>query len=254
MKLCVIGLGQMGLTLIEGLLEQEIFTAREIIGCDPRLEELKPRLNKLEIISLTDNRQGVKQADIVLLAVKPQVIPQVMAEIKEMAAAKLIISIAAGITIDYLQKELPASARIVRVMPNTPALVKTGISAISPGPELTAADEKLVKDIFQAVGKIIMVKEELMDAVTGLSGSGPAYGYLVIEALADGGVQAGLSHKQALQLAAGTMLGAAQMILATGKHPGELKKHGNFSGGHHDYRIGPSGKKRFTWYFTGGCN
>lgn len=223
MQLSVIGLGKMGSTLIQGILAAEILKPAQIVGCDLKVEERESNSNYGGIKTVNNNIAGVKGADVILLAVKPQVIEEVLKEIKEQIAGKLIISIAAGITIDDIKNKLPASTRVIRVMPNTPALVKEGASAFTPGGQATEEDKQLVKEILTGVGKVIEVKEELMNTVTGLSGSGPAYVYLMIEALADGGVLKGLSRENSLQLAAQTVMGAAKMVLETGNHPGELK-------------------------------
>ncbi|MFW6278914.1 MAG: pyrroline-5-carboxylate reductase [Bacillota bacterium] len=222
MKLCVIGLGQMGSTLVQGILDQGVFSAEEIIGCDLRHKELEASFAD-RITTTADNRVGARQAEVILLAVKPQVIDQVLTEIKDLVEDKLLISIAAGVTIDRIKNNLPASVRLVRVMPNTPALVKAGISALSFSDNCTTKDRELTHQIFCGVGEVIAVKEEMMDAITGLSGSGPAYVYTMIEALSDGGVLKGLPRKQALKLAAATVLGSAKMVLETEKHPAELK-------------------------------
>ncbi|MFP4016785.1 MAG: pyrroline-5-carboxylate reductase, partial [Halanaerobiales bacterium] len=164
-----------------------------------------------------------KSADIVLLAVKPQIIGRVNSEIGEYTAGKLVISIAAGISIAKLAEQLADNTRIIRVMPNTPALVGEGASAFTVAEDTSDKDRKIVKDILQGVGEVVEVEERLMDAITGLIGSGPAYIYMIIEALADGGVLMGLHRSMAQKLAAQTVFGAAKMVLETGKHPGELK-------------------------------
>lgn len=220
-SMTVIGLGKMGSALIQGVLATEIFEVDKIIGCDVEAKEMKFDCRMIKTI--TDNKKGVELAEIVLLAVKPQIIHQVLQEIKSVIAGKLVVSVAAGVTIDYLESELPSSCRIVRAMPNIPILVNAGISAITPGKRATKEDVEIVKNILGGVGETIVVKEELMNAVTGLSGSGPAYISLMIEALADGGVLTGLSRELSLRLAAQTMIGTAKMIIETGIHPGELK-------------------------------
>jgi pyrroline-5-carboxylate reductase len=166
----------------------------------------------------------VQESTVVILAVKPQIMPTILEEIAPVVnREKLVISIAAGITLQTLQRALGDSRRVVRVMPNTPALVLAGAAGISPGKAATAQDVALVEQIFNAVGRAIVVSDEMMDVVTGLSGSGPAFIFALIEGLADGGVLMGLSRQTAILLAAQTVLGAAKMVLETGKHPGELK-------------------------------
>ena len=225
MKLGIIGLGQMGLALVRGIIDGGVFVPREIIASDLVLAKKENRLvGKVPegITTVFANRETVKKAETILLAVKPQVLDSVLAEIADSVGNKLVISIAAGVTIGHLQQKLP-EARIARVMPNTPALIKEGIAAVTMSEKTTTRDKKLVTDIFQGVGRVIMVKEDLMDAVTGISGSGPAYVYLILEALADGGVLKGLARDDALELAAQTVVGAARMVLETKKHPAQLK-------------------------------
>jgi len=172
MKLCIIGLGKMGSALLQGMLEAGVFQVQDITGCDLRVAEEESSQDFSGIRTTKNNCLGAEGADIVLLAVKPQVINGVLEEIRESVQNKLIISIAAGININ------------VRVMPNTPLLVKEGISAITPDTGVTEEDLQIVRDIFSGVGEIVEIEEKLMDAVTGLSGSGPAYIYIIIEALA----------------------------------------------------------------------
>ena len=223
MKLCVIGLGKMGSALVSGILNSGIYKPEDIIGCDLNVEPEDANKNFGGILTTNDNVRGAKEADIILLSVKPQVIDMILAEIKDNLAEKLVISIVAGVSISHINNILAKSSLVVRVMPNTPVLVKEGISAIAPGDNITDKEIKVVKNIFEAVGEVIEVDEKLMDAVTGLSGSGPAYIYMIIEALADGGVRMGISRELAIKLAAQTVLGSAKMVLETGKHPGELK-------------------------------
>jgi len=222
-KLCIIGLGKMGNTLLQGILEQGTFSAEDIVGCDLKVEKKEKNPEYKGIKTLKDNKKGAKNADIIIMAVKPNVIENVLTEIKSVIKNKLIISIAAGITRQQIKDKIDNKAEVVRVMPNTPALIKKGISALSFGKNISKEDKKIVKKIFKGVGQIVEIKEDLMDAVTGLSGSGPAFIYMIIEALADGGVYEGLDREVALKLAAGTVLGAAGMVLETEKHPGELK-------------------------------
>lgn len=223
MKLAIIGLGKMGTALLKGILDSKIYEAEEIIGSDIAVEEESSN-NKYGGIKTTNNNiTGVKSADTILLAVKPQVMRGVLADVAEYTAGKLIISIAAGLSIDNLSKHLSSGCRIVRLMPNTPALVNAGITAVSAGDSVTTEDLNEVKKILKGIGEVVEVEEKLMDAVTGLSGSGPAYIYMIIEALSDGGVLMGLDRNTAIKLAAQTVLGSAKMVLETGKHPGELK-------------------------------
>jgi pyrroline-5-carboxylate reductase len=171
---------------------------------------------------MADNSSLAKAANVIVLATKPQQITAALAELCDGARAKLVISIAAGVKLVKLAAALP-EARLVRVMPNTPCLVGQSASGYCRGPAATDADAKLVADLLSAVGIAFEVDESLLDAVTGLSGSGPAFAYVMIEALADGGVRVGLKREVAVALAAQTLLGAAQMVLQTGEHPAVLK-------------------------------
>jgi pyrroline-5-carboxylate reductase len=161
---------------------------------------------------------------VVLIAVKPDQVRAVLEELREELDRKhLLISIAAGVTLARIQEAVPPGTRLIRVMPNTPALVGSSATAFALGESASAKDGELAEKLFSAVGVAFAVKEALLDAVTGLSGSGPAYGYVIIEALSDGGVAAGLSREVATRLAAQTLLGSARMVLETGLHPGALK-------------------------------
>jgi pyrroline-5-carboxylate reductase len=173
----------------------------------------------------SDNRQVAGHADLLVLAVKPQSMKELLAEVRDTVAARrpLVVSIAAGITLAQLAAGLGPDTRLVRVMPNTPCLVGASASGFSPGSQATAADVALVQALLDAAGRAFRVPEHLLDAVTGLSGSGPAFVYLIIEALSDGGVRAGLPRDVSTILAAQTVLGAAKMVLDTGQHPGPLK-------------------------------
>jgi pyrroline-5-carboxylate reductase len=165
----------------------------------------------------------VEKSKVIVMAVKPQILKAVITEVKpKLTKDHLLVSIAAGITMSSLQ-EWGGDVRVVRVIPNTPSLVGEGVAAISGGPSSTQGDVDLVKALFDSVGKTVVVEEKLLNAVTGVSGSGPAYVYIAIEAMADGGVAAGLPRSVALSLAAQTFLGSAKMVLETKRHPGQLK-------------------------------
>jgi pyrroline-5-carboxylate reductase len=182
--------------------------------------------------TVVSNKEAVAAADVVLLSVKPQIIDAVLEEIAaDVGSSKLVVSIAAGVTIAAIARRLPQGARIVRTMPNTPALAGAGAAAMAAGPHATAEDLALARALLESVGTAVVVAEPLLDAVTGLSGSGPAFVYLFIEALADGGVKAGLPRAEALQLAAQTVLGAAKLVLESGEHPGRLKDQVTSPGG-----------------------
>jgi len=224
-RICVIGGGKMGGALVGGMISRGIKEAGEITVTDVdarRLKELGDLYGAL--VTTEDNRKAVRDAQIVILAVKPQNMAEVLEEIgPEIGESHLVISIAAGIPIRFITDRLKKGVRVIRTMPNTPALIGEGMAALAAGEGVTAQDMALAADIFNAVGRSVIVKEDLMDAVTGLSGSGPAYGFLVMEALADGGVQMGIPKDTAIILAAQTMLGAAKLVLKGDRHPGQLK-------------------------------
>lgn len=193
-----------------------------------RLEDLKRLYG---IVVIPDNVTLVRQADVVILAVKPQVLGAVLDEIAPAASGKLLISVAAGVSTSQIRRRLPPDARMIRVMPNTPALVLEGATAIALAAGLEDGDLDTARQIFEAVGRVVILEEEMMDAVTGLSGSGPAYIALVVEALADGGVRVGLDRKTAMTLATQTVLGSARLLIDTGMHPGQLKDMVSSPGG-----------------------
>lgn len=219
-----IGAGNMAEALIKGLLKAEFITPTNIFASDVREERLT-YLNGLYKINIsTSNVDIVKQCDIIIFAVKPQKMNTVISEIATYTYnTKLIISIAAGFTIKKIQDIFEKKVRVIRAMPNTPALVLEGATGLSKNNDATDNDIKLSIKIFRAVGKVVVVDEELMDAVTGLSGSGPAYIFLIIDSLADAGVKMGLSRDMASELAVQTVLGSAKLVLETGKHPSQLK-------------------------------
>lgn len=219
-----LGGGNMGEALIRGLLKTGLIPPEAIFVSDVRLQRLEQLGALYGIHTLSDNALLVKRADVVILAVKPQIMAEVLREITPaLPQGRLVISIAAGVSTAVLRAHLPAGTRLIRVMPNTPALVLEGATAIARADGLEPGDLEVAQEIFSAVGKVVVLEEELMDAVTGLSGSGPAYVALVIEALADGGVKMGLDRATAMTLAAQTVLGAARLLIETGTHPGQLK-------------------------------
>ncbi|HWB59094.1 MAG TPA: pyrroline-5-carboxylate reductase [Chthoniobacteraceae bacterium] len=231
MKLGVIGCGKMASALVEGVLKAGAFTKKNIVVSDKVPAAVKALTGKTGVSAVASNTDVAAKADVVLLCVKPNDAFDALEAAQEKLAGKLIISILAGVTIARLQKAAGDKARIVRVMPNTPALVHKGAAAYAVGHSATADDAVIVEKIFSSVGTVSRVKEELLDVVTGLSGSGPAYIYVVIEALADAGVLMGLSRDLALQLAAQTVSGAAEMALRTGLHPAQLKDQVTSPGG-----------------------
>ncbi len=223
-ELALIGGGNMGEAITKGLIAANLVKPQHITVTDiieARLAELRETYG---VRSMLDNAKAVAQADLIILAVKPQ---DVVPTIQGMAAAvddqKVVVSIAAGVPTGKIEAAFGKPVRVVRVMPNTPALVLAGAAALCAGRYAMPADVELARTLFGALGKTAIVPEALMDAVTGLSGSGPAYVFVMIEALADGGVKVGLPRDVALTLAAQTVYGAAKLLLETGLHPGELK-------------------------------
>ena len=219
-----IGSGNMGFALMSAAKGADIYIT------DSDAEKAKSAAASLGAKSLSSNIEAVEKGDIIFLAVKPQILPQVLAEIAPAANKKIssgnapvFVSMAAGWSIAKIQGILGAKIPVVRIMPNTPALIGKGMIALSASPEVSANSVSEIEKILGGAGIIDKVEERFMDAVTGLSGSGPAFVYLFIEALADGGVSAGLPRDKALRYAAQTALGAAAMVQETGKHPGELK-------------------------------
>jgi len=231
-KIAFLGTGNMAEALIKGLLRANAAAPGEIACAEPREARRREIEQRYGVRAVASNREAIAGADVVLLSVKPQVIEGVLDEIAaDVGTGKLVVSIAAGVPIAAIARRLPAGARIVRTMPNTPALAGAGAAALSAAPEVPAEDLQLAKRIFEAVGTAVIVAEPLLDAVTGLSGSGPAFVFLFIEALADGGVKAGLARPDALALAAQTVLGSAKLVLESGEHPGRLKDQVTSPGG-----------------------
>src|SRR5512147_3124299 len=219
-----LGAGNMAEALVKGLLRAGVAAPQEIL-CSDRRTERGPELQKAYGVRFTpSNVAAVREAGIVVLSVKPQAMNKLLDEIAPaLDVSKLVISIAAGVPIAAIERKVGHGIRIVRTMPNTPALVGAGATALAAGEHATEADLAQAKALFEAVGRAVVVDETLLDAVTGLSGSGPAYVFLVIEALADAGVKVGLDRRTAQDLAAHTVLGSAKLLLETGEHPGRLK-------------------------------
>ncbi len=219
-----LGAGKMASALAKGFLRAKLVRADQILASDPAEGARMAFGRETGAKTLAGNPDVARFARVLVLAVKPDQAEAVLAEIRECFTAKhLLVSIVAGLPIAKLAARLGEDARIIRVMPNTPALVGASASAFALGPAALPEDAELVQSLLSAVGLAVQLKESLLDAVTGLSGSGPAYGYQFIEALSDGGVAAGLPREIATKLAAQTVLGAAQMVLATGLHPAALK-------------------------------
>ncbi len=222
-KIAFLGGGQMAEALIGGLLSGGACEPESLRAADPlqaRRDLLKQRFG---IQTGSDNRHAVAWADVIVLAVKPQMMAGVLEDVGPGLADRLVISIAAGIPIQSIAERVAPTARLIRAMPNTPAIVREGMTALAFGSGVTEADVAVGRSLFECVGRVAPVEERLMDAVTGLSGSGPAYVFLAIEALADGGVKMGLPRTIADLLAAQTVFGAARLVLQTAEHPAKLK-------------------------------
>jgi pyrroline-5-carboxylate reductase len=231
-KIAFLGTGNMAEAMVKGLLRAGVAAKEEILCTEPRPERREEIKARYGVQVLSDNRDATEQADVVVLSVKPQVMDALLEEIAPaIDHRKLVISIAAGISIAKIARKLGTGVRIVRTMPNTAVLVGEGASALARGAHATDDDLAQARALFQAVGSAHIVEEPLLDAVTGLSGSGPAFVFMAIEALADGGVKVGLARPVAMALAAQTVLGAAKLVLETGEHPGRLKDQVTSPGG-----------------------
>lgn len=224
MKVGFIGLGNMAKAIIGGMLKQNIMTKDEIIGSDKTSAAMDKVQQEFGIGTVSENRQVVALADVVILAVKPIFLPEVIEEIKdEVNENKLIISIAAGKTLAWIEGQFDKDIRLIRCMPNTPALVGEGCTAVCGNAFVKDEDEELCLKWMSSFGKAFVIPERLMDAAGAVSGSSPAYVFMFIEAMADGAVAAGMPRNQAYEFAAQAVLGSAKMVLEMGIHPGELK-------------------------------
>lgn len=219
-----VGGGNMAEALLGGLLRKGLTTPDRLLVSDP-LSSRRDLLRRNFAVSVTaDNQAAVQGVDIVVLCVEPQVLDDVLTELApSLITHPLLVSVAAGYPLSRLQDRIASSARFVRAMPNTPSAIGEGVTAMSLAPALSSEDRETARQLFESVGTVVVVEERLLDAVTGLSGSGPAYVYAMIEALADGGVLVGLPRATAQQLAAQTVAGAATMVLQQGEHPAVLK-------------------------------
>ncbi|PLX69837.1 MAG: pyrroline-5-carboxylate reductase [Denitrovibrio sp.] len=222
-KIGFIGAGNMAEALCKGMLSAA--GPLDIAVSDLNTIRLDVFRNQYGVEGISkDNKKVVEFADVIILAVKPQIIPEILKDVKDLITGdKLIVSIAAGVTTETIESLIYDGVRVVRVMPNTPALVGLGASGICKGAHATSDDIDLVETMMNTIGSCVVVGEDRMDAITGLSGSGPAYVYTFIDALADAGVNMGLTRVNATKLAAQTVMGAAQMVLETGIHPMQLK-------------------------------
>jgi pyrroline-5-carboxylate reductase len=218
-----IGAGNMAEAMLRGLLRGQDFAPGQVSASGPREERVRELREKYSINATTDNHVPAS-AEIVVLSVKPQIMSRVLDDVaKTISPDALVISIAAGVPVSTIQSRLASGTRVIRAMPNTPALVDAAATAIAGGEHASEADLADAKRIFDAIGLTVILEESQLDAVTGLSGSGPAYVFLILEALSDAGVKVGLSRRTAQLLAAQTLLGSAKLLLETNEHPGRLK-------------------------------
>jgi pyrroline-5-carboxylate reductase len=224
-NLAIIGVGKMGDTLISSLINNQVVTPDQICGTTSREDTALKVQEKYQIHAGIDNQKAVSRSDIIILAVKPQMIPQVLLPIiPSLNDHKILISIAAAISTGFIEGQLNKSIPVIRAMPNTASLVNEGMTVLCPGQFVKKEHLDLALKIFKSIGEVeVIQKEGLMDVVTALSGSGPAYSYMVIESLTDGGVRMGLPRELARKLAAQSILGGAKMVLETGLHPALLK-------------------------------
>ncbi|MEO8706837.1 MAG: pyrroline-5-carboxylate reductase [Kofleriaceae bacterium] len=220
----IVGAGNMAEALIRGLVRGGHVDAERILASAPRRERLDELRGAYGIGVTLDNREVARASELCILATKPQILDKVLREIgDQIRPGTLVISIAAGVDTETIEAALSDGVRVVRAMPNTPALVGAGATAISAGRQASDLDLATARAVFDAVGMTVVLDEIHLDAVTGLSGSGPAYVFLILEALADAGVKVGLSRRNAQRLAAQTVMGSAKMLLETDEHPGKLK-------------------------------
>jgi pyrroline-5-carboxylate reductase len=230
--IAIIGAGNMGSALTKGIIKAKLTPAKKIIVCDVNPTKLQMLALEWKVRTTINIKEAVKDSDILLLCVKPQTLSNVLEVMKgSIRHNHLVISIVAGMRITFIQQMLGTNLGIVRTMPNIAATVDEGAAAVAFGKYVTAEQQKIAKSIFEAVGEVVVVTEDQLDAVTGLSGSGPAYIYMVIEALIDGGVKMGLSREIATKLAIQTVLGSAKLAKLSGLHPAILRDQVTTPGG-----------------------
>jgi len=223
-KLAVLGTGKLGGILLRAYLDQKLFAAKNVNATVRHEEKASALAKSLGVSATTENAKAAAGADIVLIAVKPQVVGEVLKEIKsEIGRDTLVISVAASVPTSYIEQRLGDKVPVVRAMPNTCSTVGVGMTGICKGAHASAEHLEIAKALFNAVGRTVVVDEKNMDAVTGLSASGPAFAYIILESLAEAGVKVGLPRDVATLLAAQTMKGSASVVLETGDHPALLK-------------------------------
>ncbi|HWF37801.1 MAG TPA: pyrroline-5-carboxylate reductase [Candidatus Acidoferrales bacterium] len=224
MRLAVLGAGKMGGILIEAFVKQGLVSPQNIHATVGHANGQRKNLAKSSVSATTDNRAAARDSDVIILGVKPQTVGQVVDEIlPELDTSKLLISVAASVPTEYIERHIGGNVPVIRAMPNTPSMVGEGITAIARGKFATQTHVHTAQKLFGAVGKTVVVDEKHMDAITGLSASGPAFIYIILESLAEGGVKVGLPRDLATLLASQMTLGAAKMVIETGDHPALLK-------------------------------
>ncbi|MCP4133430.1 MAG: pyrroline-5-carboxylate reductase [bacterium] len=216
-----IGMGNMGTAIISGLSAK--MPAENLIIHDIDPNKLDSLSAKYGVVTAESDRSLVTESNIVIIAVKPAVVSSVLMQVKDLVADSIIVSVAAGITIDSIEKVIGSSTRVIRVMPNTPALIDEGMSVLSSNKNIDDKSLSIVEEIFSEIGKVLVLPESMMDAVTGLSGSGPAYAFTFIQAMTDGGVKMGIPRDKAIILAAQTLLGSARLVLDSVEDPIALR-------------------------------
>lgn len=223
-KIAFLGAGNMAEALVAGILKSKLADPDSLLATDISQARLTVLKDRYDLHFCQKNSDAVSWADVIILCVKPQVINEVLTDIQsDLTEKHIVISVAAGVPLANIQAKIGQRISLVRAMPNTPAVIQEGVTALSGCSGLSSECLEMAKKIFESVGRVVVVDESLMDAVTGLSGSGPAYIYLAIEALIDGGVRVGLPRNVAHTLAVQTVLGAAKMVSETGEHPAVLK-------------------------------
>ena len=223
-KIGFIGCGNMARAMINGIIKARIIEKENIIVSSKTSKTLEVVEREFGVRTSLNNKEVAKEADYLILAVKPHLYKEIIEEVKaDIREETIVISIGAGISLEFLKENLKENSKFVKTMPNTPALVGQGMSAISLGDNLDGKEIEDVLDIFKSFGKVEIIDESLMDAFTAISGSSPAYIFVLIEAMADAGVKEGLPRLLAYKMAAQAILGSAKMVLETGEHPGKLK-------------------------------
>lgn len=223
-KIAVLGAGKLGETLVKALLEAKVVKPDQVVVTARHAETVENKSKLYGVKGTTNNAQAAKGADIVILSVKPQVMGEVLDSIRgSVGKDQVVISTAASVTTAFIERGLPSGVPVIRTMPNTPCLIRSGMTGVCGGKFAKREHVALAEEIFSALGRVLVLDEKYLDAVTGLSASGPAFMYVILESLAEGGVAVGLPREIATELAAQTMLGAARMVLETREHPAKLK-------------------------------